>query len=210
MTSNEVDAAALRSEMFTNAGDIDIDSLPSMFAQLGNTQAWEQLAREAEKPTDLDHYEGQTRYGKAYGKGRMIWASGDEYEGDFVSGRPHGKGVYTYANGDKFIGEFADRKRNGIYTFANGDVYTGELNTYGRRSGLGMLEWKRGGKYFGDWEHDKENGKGVLMNSNGTVYSGGWKKGKQHGEGVYTSANGVARKGEWKNGMLLRWMALNP
>ena len=201
MSRNDIDAALLSDEMSRN-GDIDTNTLTFLFALVAVDHAQgEEVAREAENPTDFDHYEGQTKNGQAHGSGKMIWRSGDKYEGNFSKGSPQGKGVYTYANGDKFTGKFADLKRNGVCTYANGDVYTGELNNLGQRDGLGLLELKNGDKYFGDWKYGKEDGMGVLIESGSKrIYTGQWRHGKKHGDGKTMYANGDKHEGKYING----------
>ena len=223
MASNEADATALLSEMFTNAGGVDIDTLTSLFARLDKAQP--PLGREAEKPTDLDHYEGQTKNGKAHGSGEIIWADGRKYKGEFFEGKPQGKGVLTYANGDKFTGELVNGKRDGLglYEWENGDKYFGEwkrgkmngrggvmrsvfasIGHYrgGKLCGEGKKMYANGSKYEGQYKNGLFDGIGKMVWHDGSQFDGGWKKGMRHGEGIYTSADGTKKKGVWKDGML--------
>ena len=229
MALNDCIATALLSETDRNVGDIDIDTLSDLFAQVVAVEPQHnkrssslplQVARDPR--TDFDQYEGQTKSGRAHGSGKIILASGDKYEGIIFI--PHGMGVYNYAvNGRKFTGEFVNGKRNGrgLMEWKNGTKYFGEWND-DNRHGRGVLMYFDGGVYSGQWrngmfhgdgratyangdkykgqyENGKRHGKGKMVWRNGSEYDGGWKEGKQHGKGTYTAPDGT-KKGEWKNG----------
>jgi hypothetical protein len=226
MVLNDSFALALLSETDRNAGDIDIDTLSDLFAQVVAVEP--QHKHLGRKPTDFDQYEGQTKSGRAHGSGKL--ASGDKYEGIFFI--PHGMGVYNYANGrKKFIGEFVNGKRNGrgLMEWKNGDKYFGEWND-DNRHGRGVLMYSDGGVYSGQWrngtfhgdgkatyangdkykgqyESGKRHGKGKMMWRNGSEYDGGWKEGKQHGKGIYTSVDGTEHECELKDGKFQTYQA---
>merc|ERR1712151_115017 len=69
------------------------------------------------KVYDNGRYVGGLKDGKANGKGRYTWTSGewsgDIYDGEFRDGNKHGRGRYTYANGDVYDGEWQYGKANG-------------------------------------------------------------------------------------------------
>ena len=44
-------------------------------------------------------YVGESKNGKANGKGKYTWANGDVYEGEYKDDKKNGKGKFTYANG---------------------------------------------------------------------------------------------------------------
>ena len=151
-----------------DAEDIDFGGFSVNVHQL--VARGEHAAREGENPTDLDHYEGQTKNGKAHGSGEMKWASGDMYKGAFVEGVPEGEGTYTDVNGATFTGNFVG----------------------GRRNGRGVLQWgEKGAKFYGEWRNDRQLGGGLLMLSeknlgreNSGFYVGDWKDdGVPDGEG---------------------------
>jgi hypothetical protein len=188
MALNDCIATALLSETNRNVGDIDIDTLSDLFAQVVAVEPQHnqrsssmplKVAREPESPPGFDRYEGQTKSGRAHGSGEIILASGDKYEG--IVFIPHGMGVYNYANANgrkKFTGEFVNGKRNG----------------------RGLMEWKNGAKYFGEWKDGNMHGQGIIMYSDGGVYSGQWRNGTFHGDGKATYANGDKYKGQYESG----------
>jgi len=59
--------------------------------------------------------------------------------------------------------------------------------------GRGVLEWKDGKKYTGEFINDKREGQGTFIWADGREYKGGWKNGKQHGIGAYKDKNGNTR-----------------
>ena len=102
----------------------------------------------------------------------------------------------------------------------------------GKRELRGIMKYKNGGKYEGQWKNDKRNGKGVFISQNynnpnltgikyegefnndkiegygigkyssGDKYEGEWKNNKQYGRGVLNYVGGGKYVGEWKNGKL--------
>ncbi|MCK5436995.1 MAG: hypothetical protein KAI90_03235, partial [Desulfobulbaceae bacterium] len=89
--------------------------------------------------------------------------------------------------------------------------------------GHGVLTWRQGIKYAGEFLNDRFHGQGVMELPNGSTYVGEWNEGLPNGKGTYTyqgeknrdersmadflNANGPGRlrnnwqyKGEWKNG----------
>ena len=102
----------------------------------------------------------------------------------------------------------------------------------GKRELRGIMKYKNGGKYEGQWKNDRRNGKGVFTSQNynnpnltgikyegefnndkiegygigkyssGDKYEGEWKNNKQYGRGVLNYVGGGKYVGEWKNGKL--------
>ena len=102
----------------------------------------------------------------------------------------------------------------------------------GKRELRGIMNYKNGGKYEGQWKNDKRHGKGVFISQNynnpnlmgikyegefnndkiegygigkyssGDTYEGEWKNNKQYGRGVLNYVGGGKYVGEWKNGKL--------
>ena len=102
----------------------------------------------------------------------------------------------------------------------------------GKRELRGIMNYKNGGKYEGQWKNDKRHGKGVFISQNynnpnlmgikyegefnndkiegygigkyssGDKYEGEWKNNKQYGRGVLNYVGGGKYVGEWKNGKL--------
>lgn len=80
-------------------------------------------------------------------------------------------------------------------------LYKGCLKDWKNREGLGVLMYKSGRLYEGEWLADKRNGRGYERFSNGSIYLGTFKNNKAHGKGVYTWANGEIYDGEWERGL---------
>ena len=180
-----------------------------------------------------------------HGKGVTIYANDDKYDGDWVNDKREGKGVMTYSNGNKYDGEWAKgHKVKGIMTFItvnqydfaapikydgewkngvrgiggrvvdddllegkgimiykNGDKYDGDW-VNGKREGKGIMTYSNGGKYDGEWKNDKRMGEGILIYKNGDKYEGKWTHGYPHGVGVKTFKNGNEYEGKWVSGCL--------
>jgi len=74
----------------------------------------------------------------------------------------------------------------------------------GRRHGYGILQWKDGCVYAGEWASDAQNGWGKLRFSERDVlnresYEGEWLEGKRSGKGVLYYRSGDRYEGEWKD-----------
>ena len=63
--------------------------------------------------------------------------------------------------------------------------------------GYGVLRWRDGKKYEGNFVNDKREGQGTFIWADGRKFIGDWKAGKQHGVGTYISKDGVQRQGQW-------------
>ena len=102
----------------------------------------------------------------------------------------------------------------------------------GKRELRGIMNYKDGSKYEGQWKDDKRHGKGVFTSMNynnpnlagikyegefnndriegfgiakytsGDKYEGEWKNNKQYGKGALNYVGGGKYVGEWKNGKL--------
>ena len=82
----------------------------------------------------------------------MIWHEiGQEYEGEWSHGRQHGKGTGTWHGQKK-------------------TTYTGDWQ-YGKRSGIGKIEYANGSSYEGHWLNDKKSGQAHLTNITGDKVS---------------------------------------
>jgi hypothetical protein len=111
------------------------------------------------------YYIGQTKNGKAHGKGICFWKKGKKhdsvYQGQWVSNKMHGYGKINNINGFEYKGRYENGKKDG----------------YGKMIfGKGKNE---GAVYKGQFKNDKRDGLGVLISKNRNVYEGSWIKGKQ-------------------------------
>lgn len=92
---------------------------------------------------------------------------------------------------------------NDLGTLLTGDVKGGYLGQYAdnnkTRSGMGVLNLKKGAVYIGDFAKDKYNGRGMLIKNAGddienapgaNVYVGSFIKGKKNGRGSCYAPNG--------------------
>ena len=53
--------------------------------------------------------------------------------------------------------------------------------------GTGIMKYKSGAVYIGEWWNGEMNGEGTLIWSDGSVYTGQFKHGMYHGNGTYLS-----------------------
>ena len=87
----------------------------------------------------------------------------------------------------------------GVMTYKNGEVYEGEWKN-DVRSGKGKMTYKNGDVYEGEWEYDSARGQGKMTYADGSEYTGGWWDGKIHGYGKMIYANGDIEEGTWSFG----------
>ena len=81
-------------------------------------------------------------------------------------------------------------------------IYRGQLDDATRkRDGLGVLVYKTGRIYEGEWEQNQRHGRGYEVFGNGNTYQGNYVDGKATGKGVYTWKNGEVYDGEWQQGV---------
>ena len=87
----------------------------------------------------------------------------------------------------------------GLLIYKNGDKYLGNFEN-GKKSKLGIYYFKNGAKYKGQWENNKLNGYGIYYYANGTIYEGYFKDNKRNGSGILTTSNGDIYESQWENG----------
>ena len=88
----------------------------------------------------------------------------------------------------------------GILIYKNGDKYYGNFEN-GKKSKIGIFYFKnKGAKYKGEWENNKMNGYGIYHYPNGTIYEGYFKDNKRHGFGILTTSKGDIYKTIWNEG----------
>lgn len=122
---------------------------------------------------------------------------------------PHGEGEFEYPGNDDlerqiYIGHFKQKKAHGrgLLRYREGDKYEGEWED-GLRHGQGEYFSKASGaKYEGEYQNDVKHGRGKYTYPNGDVYNGEWNEGKRHGKGLYRNKEtGGVYEGEWVNGV---------
>ncbi len=71
-------------------------------------------------------YEGEVRFGKPHGQGKMTFADGGQYVGDFKSGKFHGSGNRVWPDGDIYRGQWKDGQYHGKGKFSRPDGSSSE------------------------------------------------------------------------------------
>ena len=80
-------------------------------------------------------------------------------------------------------------------------VFVGECVEM-RRTGKGIMRYKTGRIYEGDWLNDLRHGHGYERYANFNVYFGSFETGKAHGQGHYTwHHTGEIYDGQWVRGV---------
>jgi len=69
----------------------------------------------------------------------------------------------------------------------------------GKKHGQGVLSFKNGDKYVGQWHADKKHGQGTYIYADGEKYVGQWENGNMHGEGTSFFTSGNKFTGQWQN-----------
>jgi len=147
---------------------------------------------------DTGRFEGQTKEGKANGKGMFIWKDGSKFNGEWKDNYRHGRGVYLCTDGTKFDGMWKEDKFHGrgVKVWFDGTKYEGDWKS-GLRHGKGVKTWKDGTKYQGMWSEGQMHGRGEFVWPDGTRFQGIWERGKCD-EGTYTFALKTATlQGRW-------------
>ena len=130
-----------------------------------------------ELKTSKVHYEGEFKYDKFNGKGKLIFLKqGHEYEGEFKDNEINGMGIFKWKNGDIYEGEMIKGKMHGYgkYKYSSGQIYEGQFAN-GVKEGLGKL---------------------ISPNN---IFEGEFKQGNPFGEGTI-SIKGKKIKVVYKNG----------
>ena len=66
-------------------------------------------------------------------------------------------------------------------------------------NGKGIMYYKSGNKYEGDWVNDNKEGKGTFIYIDGDKYVGDYKDDNKHGKGIYYYKSGNKYEGDWNN-----------
>ena len=110
-----------------------------------------------------------------------------------------------YYCSQKNLNKKTEDSQKQIKEYENG-LYDGIIID-GKREQNGVMIYKNGAKYEGEWKNDKKDGKGVFTSSHyyncrknvGMKYEGEFRDGKLEGYGITTYTNGDKYEGEWKN-----------
>jgi len=99
--------------------------------------------------------------------------------------------IEKYETEEKVSQHFNSRDDTWIITYPNNDekgreIYRGQMKD-GLRHGQGMLLWKNGATYDGEWYQDHIEGQwGTMTWPDSRIYTGSWKNGFRDGVGVLT------------------------
>jgi len=63
----------------------------------------------------------------------------------------------------------------------------------------GVVKYKSGSKYDGEWVDNKRHGQGTYYYAKGNKYIGSWLDGKRNGRGTFMFANGDQYVGDFQN-----------
>ena len=110
-----------------------------------------------------------------------------------------------YYRSQKNINKKGEDNQKQLKEYENG-LYEGIIID-GKREQDGIMFYKNGAKYEGEWKDDKKNGKGVFTSAHyyncrknvGMKYEGEFRDDKFEGYGITTYTNGDKYEGEWKN-----------
>ncbi|HQW54500.1 MAG TPA: caspase family protein [Saprospiraceae bacterium] len=84
----------------------------------------------------------------------------------------------------------------GVLKFKSGTTYIGEFEE-GKFQGVGVLLYTNGNKFIGRWENDMRSGYGKLLLSNGTRYEGEFLENKFDGYGTFQYGDKSVFSGMW-------------
>ncbi len=182
-----------------------------------------------------DSYEGETRFGKPHGEGKMIFANGGNYEGQFKGGKFHGTGIRIWVDGERYEGQWQNGNRHGqgCYTNPDGASWDGEWKkdefVAGERrppnakkqvapaapvGEFQHIDYDNGNMYEGTMLEGKYHGKGLFRWADGSSYEGDWVRGERSGKGIYRWANDNSYEGDFIAGKrtgkgIYRWASGN-
>ncbi len=171
---------------------VSSDCDPSESSCIGNI-TWE----------DGSKYEGEIRFGKINGSGKLLLADGSSYEGEFKDGVFHGNGTMAYEDGAKYTGEWNDgyREGQGSLVFPDGAEYLGEFLS-DLMHGEGSMILASGETYSGGWEFGQPHGYGTINRLDGSVYYGMLEEGTRHGSGMIVWESKDTLHGSWAEGKM--------
>ena len=131
-----------------------------------------------------------------------------KYIGEIANGKPHGKGVIYYNTEDNtkrvsYEGDWVNgiKTGKGIMIWKDGNKYIGQFKD-DKFNGQGSYFFFDGGKYEGQWKDSQRNGQGSFHYPDGSKYEGQWKEGQRDGQGTIYFSNGNKYKGQWKDDLM--------
>ena len=128
-------------------------------------------------------------------KGDLLMEEASKYFGDTVK-------VITYESGGVYRGEVnrqGESHGKGVYNYGDGKrVYRGEFE-FGKKHGIGKINWSDKNYYIGEFKDDRINGKGLKVYENGNIYYGDFVQNQKCGEGVFKWPRGYVYIGQFRN-----------
>ncbi len=109
--------------------------------------------------TIFSAYDGELKYGRPNGKGRLEIRTGEVIEGDWVDGAASGVVLWIDPDGNRYEGAFSNGKPNGrgVERRTNGEIFTGAF-VDGLREGEGRTRLAGGTVYRSVWHRGVETG----------------------------------------------------
>jgi hypothetical protein len=154
----------------------------------------------SQKWSDDSYYRGQFLAGKRSGAGLAYLVDTGTYEGTWVDDQiVEGIHIYLEASPYKtYSGQFKNWRPHGqgVLTFKNGAIYSGDF-VFGYYQGHGTLRTNKF-TYDGDWVGGRKEGWGTFSSLD-YCYQGYWKKGVRHGLGFQEGKNSNYQ-GYWEDG----------
>lgn len=92
------------------------------------------------------------------------------------------------------------RSGHGVLHYRSGNVYTGEWRD-GAAHGFGEKRYRNGDIYRGLWREGKRSGRGSYLFVDGHLYEGMYVNDCCDGNGIFTTLNGDRYAGQWKAGL---------
>ena len=97
----------------------------------------------------------------------MLIARGYRYEGEFKGDKSNGQGILMYPSTEQreiAKGHFVDNMLSGfgVVCFRDGRIYEGEWSS-GAQQGYGVMTWPDGWVYEGNWRKNEPRGRGRLI-----------------------------------------------
>lgn len=149
-------------------------------------------------------YEGDFFDGKRHGNGTVLYQDGSFWKkigGEFSNDVLNGYGIAEMSNGNIYKGNWREgfQSGQGTLTYAPANQwklvkYEGEFKA-GKRDGRGVLTWKDGGTYTGEFKDDAFNGQGKRVKADNS-----WSDEGEYRDGKLM--NGTRRVVRWHAGSL--------
>lgn len=143
-------------------------------------------------------YEGEWKDDKFY-FGIITFMSGNIYEGEVKYDKMSGQGRLTYSNGDISEGTFYNNEEKYCkIIYHNGNIYEGNLEGKLPR-GYGIMKYANDDFYDGNWQLGQKGKQGIMLYANGDFYEGYWTFDEKKWDGKMIYANGSIFEGKWLN-----------